>query len=162
MKISYLLICMVFEILCVSAECPDNWVRHADSCYLFINRYIMEWIDAMTFCETFDAKLAEVETAVEETFLRHEANIYGAGRGSFWIGGSDVMAEGKWKWMTSNTPINYTNWARGSPSNSYGAEHCLCLYYHAQFFWNDESCTTRNPFICEKDANSPALGFLVG
>lgn len=35
------------EILCVSAECPDNWVRHADSCYLFINRYIMEWIDAM-------------------------------------------------------------------------------------------------------------------
>lgn len=34
-------------------------------------------IFVQTFCETFDAKLAEVETAVEETFLRHEANIYG-------------------------------------------------------------------------------------
>lgn len=34
-------------------------------------------IFVQTFCETFDAKLAEVETAVKETFLRHEANIYG-------------------------------------------------------------------------------------
>lgn len=29
-----------------------------------------------TFCKTFDAKLAEVETAPEDTFLRHEANVY--------------------------------------------------------------------------------------
>nr|XP_034329968.1 C-type lectin domain family 2 member D2-like [Crassostrea gigas] len=91
----YLYIYLVFGTFGISADCPDNWIRFADSCYLFMTRYPMQWIEAMTFCKTFDAKLAEVETAPEDTFLRHEANVYKAFEESFWIGGSDLIAEGK-------------------------------------------------------------------
>lgn len=36
------------EVLCEPAECPDNWLRHADSYYLFLTPYMwVEWIDAM-------------------------------------------------------------------------------------------------------------------
>ena len=75
-----------------------------------------------------------------------------AGRGTFWIGGSDVMAEGKWMWMTSHTPISYTNWARGAPSNNLGRQHCLSIHYYVGYLWNDEQCTLSLPFICEKNA----------
>lgn len=31
----------------IYADCPDNWIRYADSCYLFMTRYPMQWIEAM-------------------------------------------------------------------------------------------------------------------
>ncbi|XP_078312276.1 galactose-specific lectin nattectin-like [Crassostrea virginica] len=158
----YIFIYLFCELGAVSADCEDGWVRHGDSCYLVSTRYPMEWIDAMTFCEMYEANLAEVETDTEATFLRHECHVYGAGGGTFWIGGSDVMAEGKWMWMTSHIPISYTNWARGTPSNNLGRQHCLSMYYHVGYLWNDEQCTLSLPFICEKNANSALTGFLVG
>eukprot|EP00105_Crassostrea_gigas_P012433 XP_011428419.1 PREDICTED: perlucin isoform X1 [Crassostrea gigas] len=158
----FLFIYLVFGTSGISADCPDNWIRFADSCYLFMTRYPMQWIEAMTFCKTFDAKLAEVETHPEDTFIRHEARVYGAYKESFWIGGNDLISEGKWMWMTSHTPLHYTNWAHGEPSNEFGGEHCMSLLFYTDYHWNDERCKTVLPFICEKETSSPALGMLVG
>lgn len=70
---------------------------------------------------------------------------------SFWIGGNDLISEGKWMWMTSHTPLHYTNWAHGEPSNEFGGEHCMSLLFYTNYHWNDERCKTVHPFICEKE-----------
>lgn len=77
---------------------------------------------------------------------------FGFYKESFWIGGSDLMAEGKWMWMTSHTPVHYSHWAHGEPSNESGGEHCMSLLFYTNYHWNDERCTTVLPFICEKEA----------
>jgi hypothetical protein len=41
----------------------------------------------------------------------------------FWIGLSDIAHEGRWVWMTSGKPAEYTNWRSGEPNNINMTEH---------------------------------------
>ncbi|XP_062592343.1 galactose-specific lectin nattectin-like [Saccostrea cucullata] len=138
---------MINEIWNVSAGCPDHWMRFSNKCYLFVTRYPLEWIDAMTFCKTNGAKLAEVKSSSENYFLQHEARRL---KGSFWLGGSDIIMEGVWKWMDSNKRFYYSAWPRGQPDNYRGREHCLHFFGGYHYVWNDTECNRRSNFICEK------------
>ncbi|XP_078311288.1 CD209 antigen-like protein C [Crassostrea virginica] len=124
----------------------------------------MEWGDALSFCKTsFDAKLVEVESASESTFIEHESrNHAGLATGVFWLGGSDVVVEGEWEWMTSHSRLTYSHWAPGQPSNDANREHCLNIHSGFLYRWNDAPCTDRHWFICEKSIESATDGNLVG
>eukprot|EP00058_Branchiostoma_floridae_P006239 XP_002591727.1 hypothetical protein BRAFLDRAFT_80821 [Branchiostoma floridae] len=72
---------------------------------------------------------------------------------------------GQWKW-TDESPVGYTNWARGEPSNTllvsfFKGENCAAVYsktgknwvfgkkrHTGQ--WNDALCDAKYPYICEK------------
>ncbi|XP_061171686.1 ladderlectin-like [Saccostrea echinata] len=136
------------EFGCVSAGCPNHWIRYGKYCYLFVTRYPMEWIDAMTFCKTYGAILAEVKSSSVNTFLRHEARRL---TGIFWLGGSDMFIERSWKWMSSNTRFYYSTWGHGEPNDS-GGEHCVQLHSSFNYAWNDAKCQNRFNFICQKAA----------
>ena len=47
---------------------------------------------------------------------------------NFWIGLSDAVHEGTWRWQESDSEPSYTNWARGQPTNGGvgGNEDCGC------------------------------------
>jgi hypothetical protein len=68
----------------------------------------------------------------------------------FWVGGTDAIAEGKWVWMSTLDPLDYTGWFPGEPSNGVGAA-CMALAQHEQYHWNDEFCNRTYDFICEKE-----------
>ncbi|XP_048751664.2 snaclec dabocetin subunit alpha-like [Ostrea edulis] len=62
---------------CIIAECPDDWIKHSGSCYIVVTRYPMQWINAMSFCKTYGATLAEIESAAEDRFLQDQAKSLG-------------------------------------------------------------------------------------
>ncbi|XP_011428426.3 perlucin [Magallana gigas] len=132
-----------------SANCPAKWVQHSNSCYLFETRYKLEWIKALNYCKTYGATLAEVETSTEDSFLKQKArqlNDY------FWLGGSDILVEGEWVWLSTHAAMTYTGWHTGMPNNYRYNEHCLCLERTLNADWGDLPCYDRLSFICEKSA----------
>ena len=49
---------------------------------------------------------------------------------------------------TGRPGVNYRNWAAGEPNNLGGSEDCGTLYPTGK--WNDNSCTKRYHFVCER------------
>lgn len=88
---------------------------------------------------------------------------------------TDSSGEGKFRWIVddnlinSNVPNMFFDWRRGEPSNhtvssnkeSKGGERCVATVpwtedalLEEQGGWNDDSCTTVKPFICQSIANT--------
>jgi hypothetical protein len=67
-----------------------------------------------------------------------------------WTGGNDISVEGDYRWQSSDSKMNFTNWARKEPSVIHKGreEDCVELMKNGQ--WNDRDCYYLNPFICEK------------
>ncbi|XP_062612325.1 perlucin-like protein [Saccostrea cucullata] len=148
-----LLFIFMFYGFGASARCPNHWIRYSNNCYLFVTRYPMEWIDAMTFCKAYGAKLAEIKSSSVNYFLKHEARRLTRGSGRYWLGAIDIFSEGVWKWTSSNTRVYYSNWGRGEPNNvGSKGEHCAQLFSSHKFAWNDGRCHERHNFICQKSA----------
>jgi hypothetical protein len=62
------------------------------------------------------------------------------GENYFWIGLSDIAHEGKFVWMTSGKPAEFTNWGTEEPNNSKLKEHFgRILNNKGQRKWNDDS-----------------------
>lgn len=68
----------------------------------------------------------------------------------FWIGLTDILVEGEWVWMSTQTTAHYTNWWPGEPNNDQ-AEDCGSLFSDYSFKWNDAKCLLKYNFICEKE-----------
>ena len=64
-----------------------------------------------------------------------------------WIGYSDAATEGEWKWEVEKKQNTYINWAEGQPDDS-GDQDCAALL-SGSGEWDDVSCTSALPFICE-------------
>ena len=67
------------------------------------------------------------------------------------MGGSDRGREGMWRWETSGSRMNYTDWEHGEPDNGGSGEDCLSIInmWYSGGRWFDESCHRRHRYICE-------------
>ncbi|XP_062617681.1 perlucin-like [Saccostrea cucullata] len=149
---------LLFAVSVVTAlpsSCPRGWIHRGTSCYLFVNDAVdaEDWMVAMSFCSSLHAKLVEIETVTEDEFLRLHL-LDNKLTGSYWIGLSDIQAEGVWVWTSSQNTPTYTNWPPGQPDNNAGEEDCAHLYAAFGFQWNDYPCNKANNFICEKELRS--------
>ncbi|XP_061171069.1 macrophage mannose receptor 1-like [Saccostrea echinata] len=129
-------------------SCQSDWIRFDTSCYLFAKDITYDWVESGHFCSLFGASLASIETEMENNFIRqHLLNI---GRPvDFWVGGTDIVTEGDWKWITSQKPVMYSDWYPGKPSDFHHNVNCLELLHNYQYHWNDQDCHVVNHFICE-------------
>ncbi|XP_062568464.1 perlucin-like isoform X2 [Saccostrea cucullata] len=133
-------------------SCPHGWILRGSSCYLFVNDDSEDWMVAMSFCNTLQAKLVEIESVAEDEFIRMHL-IDNKLTGSYWIGLSDIQAEGEWVWTTSQKTPTYSNWYPGQPDNAVHREDCANIYAHFGLHWNDSVCNSPQHFICEKDSS---------
>ncbi|XP_062568492.1 perlucin-like [Saccostrea cucullata] len=140
--------------------CPSGWVHHGSSCYLFVTDDTEDWMVAMFYCNSLNAKLVEIETRSEDDFLRSQLS-HRRVTGNYWIGLSDIQREGKWVWSSTQTVPTYTHWFPGQPDNTRDQRSEDCVHMHALmgFLWNDFHCNAANNFICEQEMN---VGMLVG
>ena len=112
----------------------------------------LPWADADAACQAAGLQLASVQSAEQNALL-----VAAAAGNQVWIGGTDAASEDAWVWSPSNTPLSYTNWAGGEPSNSGGAEHCLEFildWVHRVDWipgqWNDDSCDRLKKYVCQQ------------
>lgn len=64
---------------------------------------------------------------------------------------TDILVEGEWVWMSTQTTAHYTNWWPGEPNNDH-AEDCASLHSDYSYKWNDADCLVKYNFICEKES----------
>ncbi|TRT44375.1 MAG: tandem-95 repeat protein, partial [Microcystis aeruginosa Ma_QC_C_20070703_M131] len=70
------------------------------------------WTDAQVQAQAMGGNLVTINDAAENQFL---VNAFGSNE-SFWIGFTDAVQEGDWKWINGE-PVTYVNWSVTEPNN---------------------------------------------
>lgn len=96
---------------------------------------------AQTSCVALGGHLAVLESAQEAQWLNSQM-----GGQSYWIGLTDIAAEGKFVWV-NGAPLTYTNWAPGEPNNANNED---CVQTVGNYQWNDIGCTVTLAYMCEE------------
>jgi hypothetical protein len=119
--------------------------------------------NARTHCGDLEMTLAVIEDRAEDDWIATTfAELY-QGDGTYaFIGANDVATEGEWRRADGVTfwrggadgaavSGNYANWAAGQPSDpgTADSEDCLTIGL-ADGAWNDMSCDTELPYVCEQ------------
>ncbi|KAH3836853.1 perlucin-like [Dreissena polymorpha] len=136
-------------------NCPDGFVQFRESCYHFSHSR-ETWMGAQVACkEAFfptKANLVKIDDQAENQFLFRQAQ---ATRTEYWIGASDLQVKGVYRWLNSGQEVGtYFNFWIYSGNPSGGPEHCMEISLNTNNvpFWNDQTCTDFQHFICETAA----------
>jgi len=101
-------------------------------------------------------KLARINSAAENEFIRAEAVRHGSGL--WWIGYTDQAFEGTWVWE-NNEPPGYANWATNEPAHATGNEDCAVIDSNTGT-WSAKPCASGSfvaNFVCERESILPTL-----
>ncbi|XP_060558401.1 macrophage mannose receptor 1-like [Ruditapes philippinarum] len=125
-----------------------NWNAYGvgAKCYKLVNYgKPMSWNVANSYCNrTFKGQLATVNDRILQAFL---SSMLVWKSGYFWIGMSDTVSPGTYKWLTGDS-VRYTNWY----STHTGNERSTCVAMEATpptGLWVNRNCSTPGYSICE-------------
>ncbi|KAL4008730.1 hypothetical protein ACER0C_002582 [Sarotherodon galilaeus] len=129
--------------------CPLGWTAFESSCYFFSNES-QSWNESRDWCETQQAHLIILHTDMQWDFVINQTIPQ-----YFWVGLSDWRT-GSWEWV-DETPytVEPRRWRPGQPDN--WAHHGLgpgnedCAHLHSDGRLNDQHCSVKERFICQKD-----------
>ncbi|CAL4144113.1 unnamed protein product, partial [Meganyctiphanes norvegica] len=124
-------------------KCIYPYTPVGDQCLVAIQQK-KTWDEAEQFCQKYKGHLAQIldwDALVE--FLRM---IKGDSGNQYWMGGSDALVEGVWRWIGGD-PVVTNHWGNGEPNNA-GDEHCMELYHLTHL--NDLPCHREFGFICQQ------------
>lgn len=96
------------------------------------------WTTARTNCVNMGGHLVTITTSGEQSF------IYGLWP-SGWIGLTDEVTEGTWRWATGET-YSYTNWNSGEPNNSGNEDY---VQFVSNGRWNDLNNSSSLAYVLE-------------
>ena len=94
----------VFIALRKFCKTPPVWAVNPENGHAYKEIYCYDLADALAAAEAEDAYLVALNDSAEEEWIISSFQL-----GLFWIGLSDVDADGKWSWQ-SGEPVTYTNW----------------------------------------------------
>lgn len=80
---------------------------------------------------------------------------------NYWIGGTDLEAEGTFLWIKTRDPFSFTDWHPSQPNG--GPEDCVAFncFTDSSIQWHDFSCRQYNYYICEKEWVKAILAYHV-
>merc|ERR1719239_1073470 len=149
-RMESLLLFFISTLVLVSAQdCSHDFTKHDDYCYGFI-RQPLSWHDAGIACSRIqNGYLAEPMTQNENSFIFGLVRSHGGGKA--WLGGSDLLNEGRWFWSHSGQSFDwtYSAWYGGGPDNANGNQHCLQVYDRGYNLWDDNDCSVKYNYVCE-------------
>ncbi|XP_024000041.1 CD209 antigen-like protein E isoform X2 [Salvelinus sp. IW2-2015] len=123
--------------------CPDGWQKFECSCY-YLTTGKKTWEESRQDCLERGADLVIVNSDKEQEFL-FKFNK------SFWIGLTDSVTEGTWKWVDGTPLTTPRYWESGQPGGDVG-ENCVWFSYSSsdQGTWHDYPCSSLSYWVCEK------------
>ena len=96
------------------------------------------WTTARTNCSNMGGHLVTITTSGEQSFL---FGLWPSG----WIGLTDEVTEGTWRWVTGET-YSYKNWNSGEPNNSGNEDY---VQFVSNGRWNDLNNNSSLPYVLE-------------
>lgn len=123
--------------------------------YVFCNTGL-GWSDASAACAGMGMRLARIDDAAENGWVRQQGTALGVG--DMWLGGSDAADEGTWIWEDGDQFWDgifngmvvgglYATWAVGEPNNDNGVEDCARM--SSAGTWVDGACASTRDYVCE-------------
>jgi len=109
------------------------------NCYWY-NATGVTWETAEQDCVRRGGHLTSVHSKAELDFV---ISLRGNSTAAPWIGGSDIVTEGKYVW-TDGTAWDYEPWGSGEPDGA--SEDCI---YVSSTGFGDYRCTDAQPFVCK-------------
>ncbi|CAH1796402.1 unnamed protein product [Owenia fusiformis] len=136
-----------------NGSCPDDfedgvWLPYKGSCYLFQPDKQLTYAEADFACLQRESYLVSIHSDDETNFLKaHLPTISGE---ASWIGLLKQRTGGFfWKDLS---PVDYTNWNRGEPSDKDGTQGEDCVEAYNSGTWNDIACSAKRGYICKVTA----------
>lgn len=123
------------------------WQAFNGRSFLFVTDAV-SWAHAQQDCLAMGGNLATIHNKQEQEFVQSVAEGQTA-----WIGFSDAQENRYWFWINSN-PLSYTNWCPGEPNNYPGIQNCAVINYTDRGCWDNDVCSKRFPFVCERKEES--------
>ncbi|XP_045182260.2 hepatic lectin-like [Mercenaria mercenaria] len=108
----------------VASECLNGWTYYEGSCYFF-GHSDLDFVEAERFCSHYQAHLATVDTAAESNFIR--SYLSDLKDPDHWIGLTDEVIEGEWRWQSNDAIASFTDWYPGEPNGSKGS-NCVVIW----------------------------------
>jgi len=96
------------------------------------------WTDAKNACANMGGHLVTVTSAAENTFIY---NLWPSG----WIGLTDEVTEGTWRWVTGEA-YSYQSWNPGEPNNAGNEDY---IQFVGGGRWNDLPNNQALPYVLE-------------
>ncbi|KAL4616785.1 C-type lectin domain family 4 member C [Arapaima gigas] len=135
------------------SPCPASWLEFEDRCYYF-SKDKMSWEDSKASCESMGSHLTILHTHKQHDALEAEATKNRGTEYYYWIGLSDIVTEGDWRWVDNST-VNNTYWSISEPDNhlsgGINGEDCAVLNSRSKS-WSDVPCDFLYKRICEMEA----------
>uniref|UniRef100_A0A4W5QTY1 C-type lectin domain-containing protein n=1 Tax=Hucho hucho TaxID=62062 RepID=A0A4W5QTY1_9TELE len=131
--------------------CPEGWQIKLESSWYFLSTVKKSWRESRQDCLERGADLVIINSDKEQEFL------FGFNKRA-WIGLTDSVTEGTWKWVDGTPLTTPRYWYLQQPDNGgdnpeNGEEDCVELNtetWRPVKAWNDLSCLHNRCWICEK------------
>uniref|UniRef100_A0A8C7H0K1 CD209 antigen-like protein C n=1 Tax=Oncorhynchus kisutch TaxID=8019 RepID=A0A8C7H0K1_ONCKI len=130
--------------------CPEGFQKFESSWY-FLSTVKKPWKESRQDCLKRGADMVIINSDKEQEFL------FSFNKRA-WIGLTDSVTEGAWKWVDGTPLTTPSYWYSQQPDNGhdnpkYGEEDCVELNTETWLpvkAWNDQSCLLNRYWICEK------------
>ena len=134
-------------IFFISELCPWPWIYIEGFCYTF-SFQSLTWNASKIACKNMESTLAVVDSAEKQ--LRISAEL--KGWQDHWIGlYRDPQDTSRWLWIDSSRLCEGCgHWITGEPNNYKAYEGCVEMRYQHSGRWNDQSCSKKRRYICQK------------
>ncbi|XP_071264034.1 CD209 antigen-like protein E [Salvelinus alpinus] len=132
------------KLFVIEQHCQEGWI-YFDSKFYFLSTEKKTWEKSRQDCQGRGADLVIINSREEQTFV---FNLHLRA----WIGLTDSVTEGTWKWV-DDTSLTTGYWGSEQPDDYEGQEDCVEIYYgqdNPVKTWNDDKCGTNHNWICEK------------
>ncbi len=87
------------------------------------------WAQCRSAAAARGGNLVTIRSEAEQDWLVSTFASTRARNFGFWIGLTDELTEGQWRWV-SGEPLTFAKWLPGQPSNSVGGEHYAHLWWY--------------------------------
>ncbi|XP_048377969.1 asialoglycoprotein receptor 1-like isoform X2 [Stegostoma tigrinum] len=125
---------MLPEPACQKPQCPQHWIYFNESCYLFSTKR-NTWTSSKMYC------------SLQQSYL-HFVTVESDSK-EYWIGLADHKIENNWQWEDgTDYETNQKFWSEGEPNDAGNQEDCAHMNVYG--LWNDNVCSSKFFFICEK------------
>ncbi|XP_045070730.1 C-type lectin domain family 4 member E-like, partial [Coregonus clupeaformis] len=104
--------------------CFDGWRKFVCSCY-FLSTEEKTWEESRQDCLKRGADLVIINSREEQEFVFNLSN-------GVWIGLTESVTEGTWRWVDGTPLTTPRYWGAGQPDNGgqfSGQEDCVEIYY---------------------------------
>ncbi|XP_062579148.1 hepatic lectin-like [Saccostrea cucullata] len=103
-------------------------------------------LEAQRYCLALGAKLVEIETPEESTYLTNMAIQENT---DILLGITDAFMEGKWVFLSSMDSVPLFNWSIEDPDNDRNQD-CAGIVNYKSYTWDDIDCSDKRTFVCER------------